>query len=62
MHNLQYFEQLQDVMLQSGQLLMQYFNTNCAVFEKDGYSIFTLADIENEKFLKSELVKIYPNT
>ena len=61
MHNLQYFEQLQDVMLQSGQLLMQYFNTNCAVFEKDGYSIFTLADIENEKFLKSELVKIYPN-
>jgi myo-inositol-1(or 4)-monophosphatase len=61
MNNLQYFDQLQDLMIRSGQLVMQHFHGDYTVFEKNGSSIVTSIDIENEKFLKSELAKIVPH-
>lgn len=60
MNQLRYFDQLQDVMLRSGQLVMQKFRGDYKVFEKDGGSIVTAVDIENELFLKQELAKIVP--
>ena len=60
MNQLQYFDQLQDVMVRSGQLIMQKFRGSYEIFEKDGGSIVTAVDIENEIFLKSELAKIVP--
>jgi myo-inositol-1(or 4)-monophosphatase len=60
MNDMQYFAQLQDVMIRSGQLVMQYFHGNYDVFEKEHSSLVTTVDFENEKFLKSELVKIMP--
>ncbi|MDP3788036.1 MAG: inositol monophosphatase [Candidatus Chromulinivorax sp.] len=60
MNNLQYFDQLQDVMVRSGQFVMQHFRNDYMVFEKHGFSIVTSVDIENEKFLKNELAKIVP--
>ena len=60
MNQLQYFDQLQDVMMRSGQLVMQQFRGNYEIFEKQGYSLVTSVDLENEKFLKLELAKIVP--
>ncbi len=60
MNQLQYFDQLQDVMIRSGQLIMQKFRTDYEIFEKDGGSIVTAVDLENELFLKAELAKIVP--
>jgi myo-inositol-1(or 4)-monophosphatase len=60
MNNVPYFDQLQDVMIRSGQLVMQYFKKDVAVFEKNSGSIVTAVDFENEKFLKDELAKIMP--
>ncbi len=60
MNNLQYFDQLQDVMVRSGQFVMQHFRNDYTVFEKHGSSLVTSVDIENEKFLKLELAKIVP--
>ncbi|MBP6870192.1 inositol monophosphatase [Candidatus Babeliales bacterium] len=57
---LQYFEQIHDVMIRSGQLVMQRFGTDFEIFEKDGGSIVTSVDFENEQFLKLELAKIAP--
>ena len=61
MNQLRYFDQLQDVMIRSGQLVMQKFRGDYKVFEKDGGSIVTAVDIENEIFLKQELAKIVPD-
>jgi len=55
---MQYFDQLQDVMIRSGQLVMQKFRGDYKVFEKNGCSLVTTVDIENENFLKQELSKI----
>lgn len=60
MNNLQYFDQLQDVMVRSGQLVMQKFRGDYTVFEKNGSSLVTSVDLENEEFLKLELAKIVP--
>lgn len=60
MNNLQYFDQLHDVMVRSGQLVMQHFRGDYTVFEKQGSSLVTSVDLENEKFLKLELAKIVP--
>ena len=60
MHNLQYFDQLQDVMIRSGRLVMQYFGKDFQIFEKGHHSIVTAVDLENEQFLKDELAKIMP--
>ncbi len=60
MNNLQYFDQLQDVMIRSGQLVMQQFRGSYEIFEK-GSSLVTSVDFENELFLKSELAKVVPN-
>src|SRR3989339_628365 len=58
MNNLQYFDQLQDLMIRSGQLVMQKFCGNYEIFEKYGASLVTSVDLENENFLKFELAKI----
>jgi len=58
MNELQYFDQLRDVMMRSGQLIMQYFRSDFEIFEKQGGSLVTTADLENEQFLKQELTKI----
>ncbi len=60
MKNLHYFDQLQDVMIRSGQLVMQSFRGDYTIFEKQGSSLVTSVDLENEKFLKLELAKIVP--
>jgi myo-inositol-1(or 4)-monophosphatase len=60
MHTLPYFDQLQDVMIRSGELVMQYFGTEINIVKKGCASIVTAVDLENEQFLKNELVKIMP--
>lgn len=60
MKNLRYFDQLQDVMIRSGRLVMNYFKTDVEVFSKGSASIVTAVDLENEQFLKDELAKIMP--
>lgn len=46
-------------MIRSGQLVMQRFRKDdYEIFKKDGGSIVTTVDFENEQFLKSELAKI----
>lgn len=60
MKNMQYFDQLQNVMIRSSQLVMQKFRGDYKVFEKNGFSLVTTIDIENEKFLRQELSKIVP--
>ena len=60
MHTLQYFDQLHDVMIRSGRLVMHYFKTDIVIYKKNGGSIVTAVDYENEQFLKSELAKIMP--
>ena len=59
MKQLQYYDQISDVMTRSGSLVMQYFRGDYTVFEKQG-SLVTTVDFENETFLKSELAKIVP--
>ncbi|MBV8661096.1 MAG: inositol monophosphatase [Candidatus Dependentiae bacterium] len=60
MNDMQYFDQLQDVMIRSGQLVMQGFCNDFTIFEKQGNSLFTSIDLENEQFLKQEFSKIFP--
>ncbi len=60
MHNLKYYFQLQDIMMRSGRLVMNYFKADYAIFEKAKYSIVTAVDVENEAFLKKELALIMP--
>lgn len=68
---MQYFDQLQDVMIRSGQLVMQGFFSDFTIFEKEteslaglkaqsSKSLFTNVDVGNEQFLKLELSKIVP--
>ena len=57
---MQYFDQLQDVMVRSGQLVMQYFRQEIQVSCKQDGSLVTNVDIENEKFLLRELAIIVP--
>src|SRR3990167_8236187 len=57
---MQYFDQLQDIMVRSGQLVMQYFRQEIQTFCKQDGSCVTNVDIENETFLKQELKKIVP--
>lgn len=59
MKQLQYYDQIFDVMTRSGGLVMQWFRGDYTVFEKQG-SVVTTVDFENEKFLKMELAKIVP--
>lgn len=61
MNELQYFDQLRDIMVRSGQLVMQHFRGDYTVFEKKGYTVATSVDIENENFLKMELANIVPS-
>ena len=61
MQDMQYFEQLKDVMFRSGHLVMQNFRGDYKIFEKYGDSIVTTVDLENELFLKLELAKIVPD-
>jgi len=58
---MQYFDQLQDVMTKSGQLVMQYFRQELQVSCKQDGSLVTNVDIENEKFLRQELAIIKPD-
>lgn len=57
---LQYFEQIQKIMMQSGQLVMQRFGTDITILQKKGGSIVTAVDFENEQFLKEQLSTIVP--
>lgn len=57
---MQYFDQIQDVMIRSGQLVMQYFRHDINIVRKADGSLATNVDIENELFLKQELLKIMP--
>lgn len=60
MNQLQYYDQIRDVMVRSGQLVMQYFGGDYTIFEKQGSTLATTVDFENEKFLLVELAKIVP--
>lgn len=60
MKELLYFEQIEDVMIRSGELVMQQFGADFEIIKKNGGSIVTTVDFENELFLKSELEKIVP--
>jgi myo-inositol-1(or 4)-monophosphatase len=60
MYNLKYYLELQDIMMRSGRLVMSYFKTDYAIFEKEQHSIFTAVDVENEAFLKKELRVLMP--
>jgi len=59
---MRYFDQIQDVMIRSGQLIMQSFRQDIQVTRKPDGSLVTSVDIENELFLKKELTKIIPNS
>lgn len=48
-------------MIQSGQLVMQKFRSDFDIFEKQGTSLVTSVDLENEQFLQKELLKIVPD-
>ncbi|MGZ6254767.1 MAG: inositol monophosphatase family protein [Candidatus Chromulinivorax sp.] len=61
MNRLQYFDQIEDVLHRSGQLIMQKFYGSYQIFEKnDNTSLYTTVDLENEEFLMQELAKIIP--
>jgi len=55
-----YFDQIQDVMIRSGQLVMSSFRKDIEIFRKQDGSFVTNVDIENENFLKKELAMICP--
>lgn len=61
MDALQYFDQIRDVMIRSGKLVMQHFRSDFALFEKNNHGILTSVDIENEQLLLVELAKIVPH-
>ncbi len=60
MKSLRYFDQINDVMTRSGQLVMGYYKKDFEIFKKTGTSLVTTADIENERFLMHELSQIVP--
>ncbi len=60
MHNLQYFDQLHDVMIRSGRLVMEHFKTDIELWNKPDGTIVSVIDFKNEQFLKNELSKIMP--
>lgn len=61
MKQLQYFDQIEDVMVRSGQLVMQYFLQDIYIDDKTDGSLVTNVDIENEAFLRHELLRIMPD-
>lgn len=58
---MQYFDQIEDIMVRSGQLVMQYFRQDLEIYCKTGGSLATNVDIENEIFLEQELLRIMPD-
>lgn len=60
MHDLRYVDQIRQVMIASGQLVMNKFRGSYDVFEKNGTSLYTSVDVDNERFLQEQLGKIMP--
>lgn len=58
---MQYFDQIEDVMVRSGQLVMHYFRQDVDIYCKADGSLATNVDIENEIFLQQELLRIMPD-
>lgn len=58
---MKYFEKINQVMRASGDLVFTYFQQGVASEHKADGSIVTVADVENEQFLKKELAKIVPS-
>lgn len=58
---MKYFEKMNQVMRASGDLVLQYFQHDVRADHKADGSIVTIADVENERFLKKELAKIVPS-
>lgn len=58
---MQYFDQIENIMVRSGQLVMQYFRQDLEVYCKIDGSLATNVDIENEIFLQQELLRIMPD-
>lgn len=58
---MQYFDQIRDIVVESGQLVMHYFQKDIQIFCKPDGSLVTNVDIENEKFLHDKLLEIIPH-
>jgi len=58
--NLQYIDQIHEIMMRSGQLVMQSFKGSFEIFEKKDGSLATSVDRDNELFLKRELARVVP--